>query len=178
MEFVAERVWGQTCDYVHRTVIIANMCNFIWAGNKTPHLAGKVTCCTVHGCEKWVSRYAQDVDGFCNIITLFMRPMSRFSLHKVKAVGNKLTGWPRATSVCTRVSTVIFSPPFTHLCKQLKNSQFLANKIGHPHPLCSEKGVYGLVTFWYGGMSFCSLLGLAATRYPQGNQGCRAVLNE
>jgi hypothetical protein len=64
VEFVTDRVWGQTCDYVHRTVIIANMCNFIWAGNKPPRVAGNVTCRTVRECEKCVSRYARECDVF------------------------------------------------------------------------------------------------------------------
>jgi len=130
VEFVTDRVGGQPCDYVHRTVIIANMCNFIWAGNKPPRVAGNVTCCTVHECEKWVSRYAQEVDVFC-IITLFLRPMSWFRLQKVKTAGNKLTDGPRSTSVCTRISTVVFFPPLTPFCKQLKTCYFLANKIGN-----------------------------------------------
>jgi hypothetical protein len=170
VEFVADRIWGQPCDYVHMTVIIANMCKFIWAGNKPQHIAGNVTCCTVHGCEKWVSRYAQEVDGFC-VITLFMKPLSWFRLQKVKTAGNKLTDGSRSTSVSARISTVLCSPPFRTFCKQFKTSHFLDNQNGHPHTLRVETGASYLVHFWYEGTSSCALPGLPIMRYSERKQG-------
>ena len=71
---------------------------------------------------------------------------------------------------------------FPHFWRLSANSWktviFLANKIGHSHPLRVDTSVSCLVLFWYGGISCCALPGLACTSYSLEKQDCSALLNE
>lgn len=150
MENVADSVLGHTRNYI----IIVNVCSFIWPGNKPLKTWGKLFSVRRQECEKWDSRHAQEVCGFC-IIILFVRPMSWFMWHKVITSGNNLSDVPRSIPA--------------HLSRQSYFSHDV-NTAAHPDLLSVDTDASWRRLFLLGVTLLCALPVLTITRHYQGNE--------